>query len=96
MTAASLEPGSRAGQGIYGAVGGVAHHRSCRRDGDIRSRIKRDSPTGRTTNILFGLGVILGLGGLVAKILNRKDRPETAATTTTGRAYSALKDNTQQ
>lgn len=30
---------------------------------------------GALLNILFGLGVILGLGGLVAKILNRKDRP---------------------
>lgn len=30
---------------------------------------------GGLLNILFGLGVILGLGGLVAKILNRKDRP---------------------
>lgn len=30
---------------------------------------------GPLLNILFGLGVLLGLGGLVAGILNRKDRP---------------------
>lgn len=59
----------------HGTADGVAHHRSRRRNGDDIRSANAIPLLGALLNILFGLGVILGLGGLVAKILNRKDRP---------------------